>query len=198
MSREAQKQATRARLIEAAREAFTEKGFASATLRDIARRAHVSTGAVFTHFSSKEELLAEVQFGAFRKIERAMHAARNDAEGLRPQLAGMVRAAVTTELEDIDNVLARISASYQWSPAYDARYMAEVGRLLAPVAGTIKQAQAAGEVRPDADIDMAVELIFTFYLRSFRRARFGPDRDAEAITAHVMRGIDVIIDGLRA
>jgi AcrR family transcriptional regulator len=49
-------EAKRAAILEAARSAFAERGFAGATLRDIAKRAGVTHGLVIRHFDSKESL----------------------------------------------------------------------------------------------------------------------------------------------
>jgi AcrR family transcriptional regulator len=51
---------TRARLLEAAGEIFAERGFRSATIRDICRKADANVAAVHYHFGDKEELYAEV------------------------------------------------------------------------------------------------------------------------------------------
>ena len=51
--------ASRAAIIEAAREVFTERGYARATIREIARRAGVTHGLVMRHFGTKERLLIE-------------------------------------------------------------------------------------------------------------------------------------------
>lgn len=50
-------EATRARLLEAAVTAFSEKGFHGTTTRDIAGAAGMSPAAVYVHHKSKEELL---------------------------------------------------------------------------------------------------------------------------------------------
>lgn len=50
---------TRERLLRAAVEACVEFGYDGATLADIARRADVSTPAVYSHFSGKAALLVE-------------------------------------------------------------------------------------------------------------------------------------------
>jgi AcrR family transcriptional regulator len=51
---------TRARLIEAAREVFSQHGFQGATVREICRRADANGAAVNYHFGSKEGLLTEM------------------------------------------------------------------------------------------------------------------------------------------
>jgi AcrR family transcriptional regulator len=50
---------TRARLVDAAREVFSQHGFQGATVREICRRADANVAAVNYHFGSKEGLLAE-------------------------------------------------------------------------------------------------------------------------------------------
>ncbi len=50
----------RERLLDAAVEAFSEKGFAATTTRDIASRAGMSPAAVYVHHDSKESLLYRV------------------------------------------------------------------------------------------------------------------------------------------
>jgi hypothetical protein len=50
-------EASRAAILEAAQAVFTERGYARATIREIARRAGVTHGLVMRHFGSKEQLL---------------------------------------------------------------------------------------------------------------------------------------------
>jgi AcrR family transcriptional regulator len=49
-------EASRAAILAAAREAFTELGYDRASVREIARRADAATGLVLRHFASKEQL----------------------------------------------------------------------------------------------------------------------------------------------
>ncbi|MGP4050864.1 TetR/AcrR family transcriptional regulator [Streptomyces sp. 2A115] len=49
-------EASRAAILEAARAAFAELGYAKTTIRDVARRAGVTHGLVLRHFTSKEQL----------------------------------------------------------------------------------------------------------------------------------------------
>lgn len=51
--------ATRAALIELAAEMFAERGYLQTSIRDVAREASLTTGAIYGHFRNKAELLAE-------------------------------------------------------------------------------------------------------------------------------------------
>ncbi len=50
-------EASRAAILEAARQVFAERGYAGATIREIARHAGVTHGLVMRHYGSKEQLL---------------------------------------------------------------------------------------------------------------------------------------------
>lgn len=50
---------TRDRLVDAAAAVFSEKGFDGAGVQEIARRAGLTTGAIYSRFSGKAELLRE-------------------------------------------------------------------------------------------------------------------------------------------
>jgi AcrR family transcriptional regulator len=55
-TRERRLEHTRSLLLDAAEEVFAEKGFATATLDDIARTAGYTKGAIYKHFAAKEDL----------------------------------------------------------------------------------------------------------------------------------------------
>lgn len=62
--------ATRAALIDAAADAFVETGYGAMSVRDLARRLHMTTGAIYGHFRSKANLLGEtVRFRIERDLE---------------------------------------------------------------------------------------------------------------------------------
>ena len=56
----AQREATRARLLTAARELFAERGYAGVATEEIVRAAGVTRGALYHQFAGKEELFAAV------------------------------------------------------------------------------------------------------------------------------------------
>lgn len=55
-----QGEATRALLISIARERFTEQGYAATSIDDIIQRAGVAKGALYHHFSGKDDLFRSV------------------------------------------------------------------------------------------------------------------------------------------
>jgi len=63
---------TRARLLNAAREVFSQHGFQGATVREICRRAKANVAAVNYHFGSKDGLLSEaLNFASLKAMQIA-------------------------------------------------------------------------------------------------------------------------------
>ena len=75
---------TRARLMDAAAEAFARKGIEAASINSIAQAADVSNGTFYNHFRDKDELVAAVAFGILHdlveRIDDAMQDLRDPAE----------------------------------------------------------------------------------------------------------------------
>ena len=66
-TRERRLEHTRSLLLDAAEEVFAEKGFAPATLDDIAHAAGYTKGAIYKHFATKEELFLAVSDRYWRR-----------------------------------------------------------------------------------------------------------------------------------
>ena len=66
-TRERRVEHTRALLLDAAEEVFAEKGFTSASLDDIARTAGYTKGAIYKHFTTKEDLFLAVSDRYWRR-----------------------------------------------------------------------------------------------------------------------------------
>jgi TetR/AcrR family transcriptional regulator len=82
------------RLLDAALETFSERGFDGATTRDIAGRAGVNLGLVQYHFGGKEKLWRAAVDHAFADLWAALEAAATPGPGGPDRLASMIRAAV--------------------------------------------------------------------------------------------------------
>ena len=93
--RQARSVATRERLLDAAIEAFVAQGYAALTTTEVCRRARLSQGALFKHFSSKAGLVgatAERLFAALIEDFRAAFAeVPAQGDGLGAALRQLVR-----------------------------------------------------------------------------------------------------------
>jgi AcrR family transcriptional regulator len=81
--REQTKAANRRAILDAARLVFAELGYESASVRDIIRRTHLSVGAFYNYYRSKEEVyeaLSDDGARRFRPILQAQYEASADFE----------------------------------------------------------------------------------------------------------------------
>lgn len=86
---------TRAALIAAARELFTERGYAAVPAEEITRRAGVTRGALYHHYADKHELFAAVVDG----LETELTAEIAAAAAAAPDRPSAMLAALTCFLD---------------------------------------------------------------------------------------------------
>jgi len=140
--------ATRERLLEAAVELLETGGYAAASVASISTRAGVAAGALYRHFPSKSELIAEV----FRAVAERQLAELYEAS-----------AAPGTALEKLDAVVRRFAGSalenrrLAWAlvyepvdPLIDAERLAHRQDYRERLADLLRIAIEAGEI-PDQD-----------------------------------------------
>jgi AcrR family transcriptional regulator len=77
---------TRKRIVDAAMDMFSAKGYAAANMREIAQAAGTSVGGVYLYFRNKEELyqslISEKRSSLINRIEMSSSQARTAAEAL--------------------------------------------------------------------------------------------------------------------
>ena len=74
----------RARLLDAARAVFSERGLDRAKVEDITTRAQLSKGAFYLHFQSKEEAFRELLAGLVSKLEQMVNESRDEQLATQP------------------------------------------------------------------------------------------------------------------
>ncbi len=98
-SRPARRAATQARILDAARQEFGDRGFEATTVREVARRAGVDPSLVLQHYGSKSALFtASIQLPADEPEEAADHLAdvlKVRAAALPPEMRALVRSVLT-------------------------------------------------------------------------------------------------------
>ncbi|WP_309066667.1 TetR/AcrR family transcriptional regulator [Microbacterium sp.] len=149
-SRQRSAQQTRARILDAAQEAFVTRGYRTTSLREIAAAAGISHPGLLRHFSSKDELLAEV-VERFEEENTRFYAEQADAAEpgalLFPELARR-NAAIPGYLDLFAALTGEAS-----TPAHPAhqRMRERYARLDALAADNIAAAIEHGIVADDRD-----------------------------------------------
>lgn len=152
---------TRAALLKAALTVFSTKGYAAATLDDVAKAAHVTRGAIYWHFKSKADLYNSlVQEFSARSAVIVQEAVGEG--GTLIEILGRVFVRVCTTIEE-DKETRAVMELTLFKTGLDPelqtgrRKQIEAGNaLLQGIAGAMRQGIEQGILRNDIDpADMA-------------------------------------------
>jgi len=83
---------TRARILEAALRLFRQRGFEQATMRDIAKEAHVALGAAYYYFDSKDAIVMAFYELAQMELAPRIEDCLANTRDLRERLAAVITA----------------------------------------------------------------------------------------------------------
>ncbi len=83
--------ARRKQILDAATQAFAEKGFHRATIKDIARVAGIADGTIYTYFASKTEVLLGILHRLNESTEREQHLMLESGQDLRSFFTAYLR-----------------------------------------------------------------------------------------------------------
>ena len=92
VSRQDQKQQTRADLVAAAREVFLRRGFHGASLEEISEQAGYTKGAVYSNFAGKDELFLAVLDAQFEQRARILADVLLEQERLEDSYRAVARS----------------------------------------------------------------------------------------------------------
>ena len=84
----------RAQILAAAARLFEQRRFDEVLMEDIAKAARVAKGTLYSHFSDKEELYFDVDFGAICRLNAQLVQEAAEATDPADQLRGMIHAIV--------------------------------------------------------------------------------------------------------
>ena len=159
------------RVLDAAAEAFAERG-PDASVDEIARRAGVGHATVFRRFPTKNDLIAAVALDRIRGLTAEAQAALENPDAAAGFLAFMWRAA---ELHATSGRLHECFGTCIEKPEHT--------ELTSLASQLVERAQAAGAVRKDVTA-ADIEAMFGAVLRS-------------APPGQWRRYVEVVLDGLR-
>jgi len=195
--RQQQKEATRARVLDAARELFDTQGYQGTTIREIARHAGVSVGSVFTCYASKGEILSAVMDerleGLYAELDRVVPHLRGS---VCDRLRSVYGIFFSVEARRSKLFLSHIAAAFDWTLPATARPYGRNRRLQGMLRDILQAGMAEGELRPDLDIDEVVTLLMAAYAWTYRLV-VSENADAKAMTEAMDRQVGLIVDGLR-
>jgi len=186
-------------IIEAAVVVFAQKGYASATVADIAARAGIGKGTIYEYFASKEELFFAVfewfklQTGVAAKVNIGVlgESASKRLEALSDAIMGMWE-----EIEDVFTLTIEFwaaSSSSQIRDRIKKAFRKMYREFRDTVAALIREGIERGEFRSDTDPDSLAAALVGAWDALFLQAWF--DRSFDPLTTS-KNFLKVIINGL--
>ncbi len=152
--------ASRAKIIEAATELFSQQGFRGAKMADIAKAANLTEPGLLHHFPSKTALLTAVLAERDRTNDERFHIYL--AGEKQDLLASLLRLAEHNEtvpgLVQLFTILAAESIQEQ-HPGHDF-FLWRYEAVRAQGVAVLRQAQARGEVRVDLTAEDLIVMVF--------------------------------------
>jgi AcrR family transcriptional regulator len=79
------------KILDAALELFRHKGFESATMREIAQKAGVATGAAYYYYPSKDAIVMDFYRRSCAEMQPKIEAALRNVKGLEARLFALIR-----------------------------------------------------------------------------------------------------------
>jgi AcrR family transcriptional regulator len=125
---------TRARLLDAALEVFSERGYDAASLAEITARADLGTGTLYLHFRDKRSIYEAM----VRRLGLLVRERWLEARAAEPAVQGDVAAEVRLLCKVIIESWSQASPAlmrliFLDGPPLETWFMEDIGRVIAPV-----------------------------------------------------------------
>jgi AcrR family transcriptional regulator len=181
-------------ILEAARTLFVEKNYANVTIADLAAQANVSTGALYHHFSSKEDVYLQMMHHYLQEIRKNMEAATKDTSGSCRERLYQSNLAFVRLPDELGRVLGLVRRDINifTDPMRGELIHAYQSAIPEPVEAILRDGIASGEVKAyDArllswELVAMVEVTLSPYSRSVIG---GPEETVQFV-------LDLLLDGI--
>jgi AcrR family transcriptional regulator len=183
-------------ILAAARTLFVDKNYANVTIVDIAEEANVSTGALYHHFSSKEDVYLQMMHHYLQEIQENMDAATDGSAGTcreRLYKSNLAFARLPDELQGVLRLVRR-DINIITDPMRDELIRAYQSVIPEPVEAILRDGIASGELKPvdprllSWEFVAMVEVTLSPYSRNIIG---GPDEAVQFVLELLLDGIAV-------
>lgn len=175
----------RERVLRAACEVLAERGMPGFTMEAVAERAQASKATVYRHWKSRVDLVVEAMDLAFPAFEAP------SSGDLRRDLTELIAGQeVLLRRGPFARLLAAVIDGAEREPALAALHFDLTERRRRTALDVLRRAQREGRLPPDADLELAVDLLAgpSFYRRLIAHRDF-PAGYTAAVVDHVLRAL---------
>lgn len=168
---------TRERIFTEAMRLFSERGFDSVTVAQIAEAADIGKGTFFTHFPSKRDVFRYLG----EQVSQVMAEAAQH-EGTTHQRLSSLLGAACAWLEDHPEPARQMARSRSLTPTLDLDSPSQqrFHRLLTQI---LSDGVTAGDLRPDLPVEAAAQMIKTGYYMCVLTWAATPEEGADDVPA---------------
>lgn len=159
-------EARTASILEAAEKVFAEKGFAGATMADVAREAGISAGAIYRYFPSKEaliEALSREQRERNEAIAESVRAAGSTGEVLTGLAEKFFRPLEKPEAFLEQCVEFELTSEARRNPQIRETRARDYQVLIQSFTAVIRGGQAEGVINPEVDAVSVARLMIASF-----------------------------------
>lgn len=144
----------RQEILAAASRVFVQKGYASATMQEIASGCDLAPGTLYRYFPGKTDLIAEVAGACYAQDREMYAAALASASPLTAlfEVGEQVRTGIT-QAEWREHCVLRLESylAAERESSLKTRLQQELADSIEAMAEIIREAQVAGEIDPAVD-----------------------------------------------
>lgn len=197
--RQEAKARTRAKVMQAGRELFGELGYDGATIRDIAKRAGMSTGAVFANFTDKTDLFEAIYAEDSELLMDVMRdaAGSDPATGVANRLSALFAAGYRRSFDNLPMVRAVVVRSWLQGDDAEGRMRVQERGLSNLIAEVLRDGVKSGELKADLDPRLAADMLQSAYTRNYRHALF-EQGSLDQLTRRIDTQVAMLLNGLKA
>lgn len=197
------RQATRAKLYEAAVTLIAEKGFSATTVDEIAERAGVAKGTVYYNFASKAELFEELLRHGVGLLTASLKNAANETArkgGSKVEaLDRMIRAGLV--FIDTYPAFTQLYVAELWrtNRAWQSTLMVVRQEAVAVVEGVLREGVERDELSAEIDIPLtAAAFVGMVLVAALDWQAFQPERTIDDVHSALSRLLQGRVSGTRA
>ncbi|MEV4938651.1 TetR/AcrR family transcriptional regulator [Streptomyces zaomyceticus] len=186
------RQATRAKLYEAAVTLIAEQGFSATTVDEIAERAGVAKGTVYYNFKSKTELFEELLRHGVALLAASLRTAAEETAERGGSRVDALDAMIRAGLVFIDRYPAftqlYVAELWRTNRAWNPTLLVVRQEAVAVVEGVLREAVAGGELSEEIDVKLtAAALVGMVLVAALDWQAFQSERSLDDVHAALSR-----------
>ncbi len=168
-----QKTETHQHILKTAKKLFLEKGYNKTTMRDIALRANIAIGTIFTHFPDKASLLAATLHKDIDDVHRQAYETMPTEGTLTEMLAHPIKVTYSHFARTPELSKTWIKEILFMEGPWGEQFNTLVAIIIDKIKQVLLEAQSQGRLRPDSNCEVLAAGIMSHYhtmlIRGVRR-----------------------------